>query len=649
MEPDPKTTAQDETCNAIQAENDRFETLSTFPDMWRRFCPQNVADDPVLGALRGFLEDPDTIAVLDRCDAQERYPDAVISGMKARGLSDLFTGVDGGKPTATAYHLSALNLLTSRANASLAITVGVNTLALLPAYRGASATQLDTILRHVSRGEFCALALSELENGSDLSRNASYFESGRLTASGSFQGCNDDHVQTHYRLFARKQLINGAMKHPLQFLLLRDGSGQSGPGKTPRPQPTQTMFWLRTADTQGALRWKTGPVRAADISSVELDGVLVEADQQFGPVGQGFKLIKHSLAISRGGVCALSVGVLARAFDLALAYATRRQVKGAAIASFGVIGRHLCDMDAMMRVATAVSLRATAWVNATGERAAPYTAVAKYLGCRLAEEGVTEGRHILGARALLRDLPYERLTQDVLLFGVFDGTSHLMLDELQTILSIETRRSTSGTLAAADTLETTRAVYCEPPQSLVQAGRIDMTLHPSGLVSGAMGLARLSDDIALDRITRLAQALIGICSEAKTQGKWHHDQALRFALAEAYACLDASLALAEIFDPNLRHHLMDNAVSPLASDDAGYRHAMAWIGGRACSILLTCLAETGLTPFPIAGSQKSVFDDLTHMFRDLRQGQDERRKTLAVELCDQVMRPLAEPGHFAGN
>ena len=58
------------------------------------------------------------------------------------------------------------------------------------------------------------------------------------------------------------------------------------------------------------------------------------------------------------------------------------------------------------------------------------TAAAKVVGTMFAEKTIDEGRRVLASRALLEDLPYASFARDVLLYGVFDGTIHVMLEEL---------------------------------------------------------------------------------------------------------------------------------------------------------------------------------------------------------------------------
>src|SRR6185503_2257377 len=100
--------------------------------------------------------------------------------------------------------------------------------------------------------------------------------------------------------------------------------------------------------------------------------------------------------------------------------------------------------------------------NALGLGAAHYTAVAKLACCRLAEEAVDEGRRVLGARALLAAHPYSQLVRDILLYGIFDGTSHLMLEQIQWRLAQESARPERD----ADTLSMLREIYGAPPAPL---------------------------------------------------------------------------------------------------------------------------------------------------------------------------------------
>jgi alkylation response protein AidB-like acyl-CoA dehydrogenase len=586
--------------------------------MWLRFCPQPIREDPLLEALDRCLQEPDTRRELEDCDARARYPLSIVERLGDLGLSQLFCQIGPVAPKATAYHLSALNFLTARLSASLAISVGVNSLALLSAYRRASPEQLTKILGLVRKGAFSALALTELEHGSNLIPIKSYAVSGTLSRTGKFVRLSDSNDATHYLLHAHKQLINGGSQHQIIFILVRTAPIEQA-GKGPRERHTHSLFWIeRDPIVAHGTRWHTLPAPAADISEVHLENVLVDAGHRIGQEGDGLGLIQETLAMSRGGVAALAVGTLSRARELALAYAVRRKVYGRKMGELGGIAGHLVRLDALERAATAVSLRAAAWVNACGAQAAPYTAVAKLMSCWFAEEGVAEGRNVLGARALLRQLPYAQLISDVLLFGVFDGTSHLMLDELQMYLSTETRRWLLNKAVQIDTVTVMRLVYAIQPRSFVGASEPNTEVRPFDTVAHAQNIARIPGNISLKAVAELAEALLLTVAEAKRQGKWGYDQGLRFALAEVYALIEVVLSLVELMDPIRRNSFVAYQTAMQLADEVGYYHALALLGSRACTKLLH-FAGT-------AGHQRAVITDIQARFVE---SQDEMRRALA--------------------
>jgi alkylation response protein AidB-like acyl-CoA dehydrogenase len=576
---------------ALEAERLRFADAKGERPAWFRFAPRVFDRDGILEAIEALLGRDHIVERLSAHDAAGTYPEDVINALRALGLLRLFTTIDGPWPLATAYHLSALDLLTARASASLAITVGVNCLALLVAYRGATPEQLRQILGHVAEGDFAALGLTELENGSDVASNRSAAEPGRLGGDGIFRPLAPGETPTHFRLCARFNLINGGSRHPLLFALLRTRAA----GTDGDRWRVQSIFWIhRGCPASTGRSWSTWSAPAADISDVFLDDAVVEAGQMIGECDRGFAMVQETLAMSRGGVAALAAGTLSRARDLALSYARRRKMYGSSIGKLGALAAHAAKLDAFDRVTTALSLKAAAWVNACGGGAASYTAAAKFLCCRLAEDGITEGRHLLGARALLAELPYARLIGDVALFGVFDGTSHVMLEELQAMLAVQTRRWRVRPGGDADSLLVARRVYDADPRSLVDAARTDRNIGPVSLSHHASALANLPGEAPVHLVAALAEVLFAVCLATRETGAWAGDQQLRFDFAEVLAGVEGLVALVEIFDLDRRPAVMTRPPVQAAEDVAGYRHALAWVGGRVASQLAGAAASAGL-------------------------------------------------------
>lgn len=565
--------------------------------VWMRFAPHAVLQDSVLRGLDAYLAQPSVQRQLEEDDAAERYPQTAIDGLHERGLATLFSEI-GEDALATPYHLNALGVLVASRTGALGITVGVNALALLPAYQAGTPEQLSEILGRVREGAFSGLLLTELAHGSNLSRTEASAEPGALDAAGRFRALNAGEAATHYRLSGSKDLINGGTKHDLLFALMRTRPSEEG---NPNPSPlaargAHSVFFVPRQEGVKALsKWATLPARGADISGVEFD-LVVTSDSRLSAEGEGFTLIQKTLAMSRGGVSSLAAGVVASAREHAWLYAQRREIGGHPIAEFGAIQDHLVRLDALSRTVAAISLRAAAWSNACGQKAALYSGVAKLMACDFAEEGVEQGRIVLAGRGLLAGLPYERLVRDVLLFGVFDGTRHVMLEELQMRLAGAVRSWRGKKERERDTVAEAREIYGEAPRSVVETLRIRCKRKPFLLPLHLRALAKLPGAVTLEPLADLAEAVFRLVDAVREDGTWKSDQVVRFELAECYATLEGLVALIEVCDPDRRASLIDRAPRFTELDVLSFRFALRWLGGRVCSRLTTLEASLGLEP-----------------------------------------------------
>lgn len=425
--------------------------------LWHDLCPWPVVESPEWRAIADYLHDPATQQRLAALEHERGYPDEMRRQLHALGLSRFLSGdipadaVRAANPAAgpdesclTLPHICALNALIASVNTSLAITVGVNTLALLPAYIGATPDQLTRLFEQLDGGAFGSLLLTELDCGSDLFNIETRAEPGTLDAGGQFvplgaaAGTVPTGPATHYRLTGRKDLINGARRHELLMVFARTKPRPAGPAPaSPLAAHGSFSFFLLTrgAGVSSPHRWHTVPAPGADIASLQLDGVVVPAARRIGREGDGFALVQQTLAMSRGGVGALAAGLATRATRMAARYAASRQIYNRALASLGAIADHLLRMRALELLATAMSVKATALLNVHGSGAAYHAAAAKVASCALTEELVTEGRALHGSRAFLLDEPYHRLVGDAPLFGTFDGIVNLGARRRRAILA----------------------------------------------------------------------------------------------------------------------------------------------------------------------------------------------------------------------
>ena len=530
---------------------------------WQRLCPLPMDQIEPLPAVARHLGRPAVADRLASADAARTPPDDVLAELREIGVPAVYD-----PDTATAVHVNALNAVAARHSGSLAITLGVNALALLPLCITGAPEQRDRAAAVLRRGGAAALLLTELEHGSNLARTDT----------------RADPVDGGYRLTGEKQLINGGTRHDLLVTLARladtDHFG---------------LFLAERGDTVTALpRWRTLPAAAADISGVRLRGTPA---QVIGAPGDGLTILQLTLALSRGGIGSLASGAASGALAQALRYARERDIYGEPIARLGAIGEHLLRAAALDVLVAATAVKATFLINALGPAAAYAAAVAKYACCDLAEQAVTEGRAVLGSRALVEEFGYAARVRDVLLYGVFDGTRHILLDQLQWRLE----RFAAGPDRAGDGCSVLVDAYSRAPQPLVRAARLRLRPYAPAPAARAATLAAAGGRPAVAALGTLVTRLIDLVGEARRSGRWAADQAWRFAAAAVLAETEALLAAVELIDPAGR------AVVGLSGragtwDEAALGYALGWRGGELVTrvelLAADLRADGGADPAP---------------------------------------------------
>lgn len=555
---------------------------------WLRLQPAPIHEEPLLAALAKWLGAEETREALRACDRQRAYPERLVAQARDLGLVDLL--MDGGvapgrRSSVTVPHLSAVNFMAARCGGSLAITIGVNFLALLPVNLSGTDQQRAQVRRQLDSGALSSMLLTEQRHGSNLLGNEAFAERGIVDPEGAFVA----HAGTdfsHYRLAGHKDTINGGSRHGVLVSLLRTRKREE---RVEGPLAARGDFSLfvvpRDRTVVATHRWHTLPAKAADISSLAFAGTVVPRAALLESEGDGFPLVQKTLAFSRGGISALACGASSWAVEHATAYARQRSLaagagdaRPAGIVALGAIAHHLVKAAALDLIAATTSLRSIAMMNAFGVVGAPSTAVSKLLSCELAELAVTECRKVLGGRALLVDDPFETVIRDVLLYGVFDGTSHVMLEQIQSRLA--TMAGPGPSLddgEAPRTLDALGAMYRTAPRAIRELGRTDPSASPPGLWARVVALESVDPKDHVAALPALVEALLLLVRHARTSGAWAVDHALRFELASTFAGVEGLVALTELADPKRRGRLgLETSVVDDPVDVAGYRFAWHW-------------------------------------------------------------------------
>ena len=532
--------------------------LDAFPT-WQRFVPQSSWVSGPLTAIARELGEARTRAELDSCEREGRYPAEVAARLDRLGFAALF---DGGVCTTTC-HIQSLNAIAAQESGSLAVSLGITGLALLPAYLAGTPEQLARIATRVAAGARAAMLLSEQATGSNLAGT-------QTVAERDGDG---------YRLTGEKQLINLVRRADLWMTLARTAPPAAGPlGAT----AGLSLFLVEPGDGVELLpRISTLPVPAADIGGARFRAARVPAGALIGAEGDGFRIVQAALTLSRGGIAAFASGTSSRAAGLAFAYAGERAPFGEPIARLDAIADHLVRMAALDLACACIALKAAAAANALGPRAGYHTAVAKLVACDLAERAVAEGRAVLGARALLTELPYQQVVKDAILYGVFDGTRHVMLDHLVW----RVRQMVRGGEEAST------HIYDVAPAPLVEASR---RRGRPWLPRPAAVAAELADG-AVDAAPLAEGARALESAAAALPAEPLAEQSTGFAIAGAWAELEAAIATCELADPARRARLGMPPAPPARLDDAELaRHAVGEIAGGALASARRVLAGWGV-------------------------------------------------------
>lgn len=445
-------------------------------------------------------------------------------------------------------------------------------------WTGAGPELLARVQRRVREGALAGLLLTELAHGSNLLRNA-------VTATP---------VSGGWRLDGEKDLINGGNEHALLVTLARTRPPANAGAAPLQALSDFSLFVVERGAAPGVTplpRWRTLPVHAADIAGVRFEGRVVTAADLVGAEGGGFRLVRRTLTVSRGGIASLAAGTAARAVDLALAWARGRDVWGAPILTLGPVAEHLLRALALEQACAAVALHAAAACNARGPGAGVATAAAKLAGCALAEECVREAAHVLGGRALLEELPFARLLRDVPLYGVFDGTRHIVADELASRLAEPPDPSAD----AAGCRDALRALYAGRPRPALEALRGPAPAWSLPLPARLEALAGLPGDGAPGPLAAAARALEAAVQALVQAGRWDQDGGLRHAAAEAAAELEALAAASELACPE-RRAALGLPPGPGELDRLVLRFSAGWLGARAVDRVRSLALRSGRPP-----------------------------------------------------
>ena len=153
----------------------------------------------------------------------------------------------------------------------------------------------------------------------------------------------------------------------------------------------------------------------------------VPATQMLGEIGQGFELTKDWFVEARLGIAARSIGMAVRASELALGWSREREQFGRAIIGFQAVEFMLAEMAADIMAGKSMLYRTAQEIDSGLDRKTAHAkaSAAKYFCSEAGFRVVDKAVQIFGGRGVMCENPVERLTRDVRLERIWEGTSEI--------------------------------------------------------------------------------------------------------------------------------------------------------------------------------------------------------------------------------
>ena len=168
---------------------------------------------------------------------------------------------------------------------------------------------------------------------------------------------------------------------------------------------------------------KTMGLKGGHVFTLNIDCHLPES-ALLGQEGQGFKTAMKVLDNGRVEVAAQCIGMAQATLDAAKLYAQDRVIGGEALSAKQGIRWMLADMALELQSARLLALEA-ARRRALGERFSEAAAMAKLKASEAADMVADTALQIHGGYGYTRDFPVERITRDLRIMRIYEGSSEI--------------------------------------------------------------------------------------------------------------------------------------------------------------------------------------------------------------------------------
>ena len=359
--------------------------------------------------MRDFTE-TEIVPVARELDEKEEFPLEILKKLYDMGIANLAvpekyggSGVDS-----LTYVIILEELARGCAGVATSATANSNSLALYPLILGGSEELKEKYLIPTCENwKVAAFCLTEPNAGSDI---------GAIGATAKRDGDS-------YLINGNKCFITNASyaDYLTVFANVVDKEGNK-----------KLSVFMVEADMHGVVKGKKEKkmgLRCSNTAELFFDNVKIPAENLIGEEGDGLKLAKLTLELSRPNVGAISLGIAQAALDAAVAYAKERVQFGKAIASKQGIQFMLADMSAQIDAARLLVYRAS-YLKDEALKTGNYSftresAIAKLYASDAAMQVTTDAVQIFGGYGYSREYMVEKYMRDAKITQIYEGTNQI--------------------------------------------------------------------------------------------------------------------------------------------------------------------------------------------------------------------------------
>ncbi|MEV4257854.1 acyl-CoA dehydrogenase family protein [Spirillospora sp. NPDC049652] len=363
----------------------------------------------IVATVRRFV-DREILPVATELEHADAYPEDIVAGMRELGLFGLTIPQEHGGlgESLLTYALVVEEL--SRGWMSVSGIVNTHFIvAWMIAHHGTDAQRAHYLPRMAAGEVRGAFSMSEPGCGSDVAALRT-----RAVADG------DDYLITGQKMW----LTNGGTSHLVATLVRTDpdaghrgmttflvdkepGFGEVAPGLTV-PGKIEKMGY-----------------KGVDTTELLFDGYRIPAAQILGGTpGRGFYQMMDGVEVGRVNVAARACGVARRAYELAVAYARRRETFGKPIAEHQAVLFRLAEMATKVEAAHQMTVMAARRKD-DGDRNDLEAGMAKYLAGEYCKEVVEDAFRIHGGYGYSTEYEIERLYREAPMLLIGEGTADI--------------------------------------------------------------------------------------------------------------------------------------------------------------------------------------------------------------------------------